>query len=834
MRMNWLVATVVGLLLCGYAEAYRDHGSWKKTLHEKAVYFAKNTEERHNIEGTYPSSVRLLPPNHYVDPKLGGWKTLVETGELPPGWTFDQGTTGDSNIAHTSSWTGNLLTGEAFHVAYLRDTLGTDHPEYKAAYDRASEIIQGLRILTLVSGVPGYLARGIAYGHGASYAERMGGGDLDLWAQGVGEYKHFRYRGGPSHHNHDQVFHGLGMYYFVAADEAQKEAIREIVTDMSNWAHLSHDMRVMHTDGERESTVLIGGWRGMDGDKEPSGGSLMAITGLKVAAMITGNEKVKALHDEWVDRLGFRDPKRTEKSIMGPTRGNYDDTDHLLPDLYLLNLIEEDPELRRFYKKCMNDGWETHKEDKVSWFNFLCRAVLGDECSDPEASIWNLQTFPICRIFQPQMNSIREDIEIVVGSNGRKEAADPLPVYQRSFDNEYEWKGSPYAADGWTSRIVSVVEVSPLDPYVQFAADTSGSGYWSVDAGELWHPMGSLPRVNDFLFSPDYTATAFAATDSGIYRTVNGGRGWGRVSSHPATRLKIDPKNSQILYAEGPRGVYKSIDLGWRKIGTAWKQLTDPSLPADVAFTIDLSGEVATLFMLTSEGVATRSEHDSEWNVPAPPKRPRGFGDFLPVGGHPLWIRADETKQGRLFRSVNVDIEGGRKPFLSVSEDGGKTWSPVLKRLDELFEWVAGTGETADITNEEMSELIAYAESFPIRDIQVDSKNLERWYGLMESGVAVTEDGGKSWTVSKEGLDIPSVQALWKPRESDDLYAGTPAGLYISRDGAKTWQDTSLILQFPGVGREEIGGAAYIQAYWLGRYEGFITDEEANRVWWEE
>jgi len=833
MKLKLFVAVVLGLLSPLSAEAQRDRGSWKKTLHEKAVYFAKNTAQRHNIEGTYPSSVRLLPPNHYVNPSLGGWKTLVETGELPPGWTFDQGTTGDYNIAHTSSWTGNLLTGEAFHVAFLRDTVGTDHPEYRAAYARANEIIHGLRILTLVSGVPGYLARGIAYGHGISYAERGGGGDLDLWAQGVGEYKHFRYRGGPSHHNHDQVFHGLGIYYFVAADDAQKNAIREIVTDMSNWAHLSHDMRVMHTDGVRESTVLIGGWRAMEGDKEPSGGSLMATTGLKIAALITGNKEVKALYDHWVDKLGYRDPKRTKKSIMGPTRGNYDDTDHLLPDLYLLNLIEEDPELLRFYKKCMKDGWQTHKDDKISWYNFLCRAVLGDAHADSEGSIWNLQTFPTCRIFQPQMNSLRDDIELVTGNRGRKEAADPLPVYQRSFDNEYEWKGSPYALDGWLSRIVSLVEVSPLDPYVQFAADTSGGAYVSLDAGELWRPMGSLPRVNDYLFSPDYPAQAFAATNSGIYRTFDGGRSWGQVSSHVATRLKVDPTNSHVLYAEGTRGIYKSEDLGWRKVGTVWKQLTNPSYPSDVVFTIDLSGEEPTLYMLSAEGVSTRSERGSDWLLPPRPRRPRGFGDFRPIGGSPLWIRADETKPGRLFRSVEIDLRGGRKPFLSVSEDGGKTWTPILKRLDELIQWASGTGETADITREEMREFLAYANSFPIRDIRVDSKNPQRWYGLMESGVAVTEDGGENWVVRNNGLDFPSVQTLWKPRESDDLYVGTPAGLYVSRDGAKTWQDTSLILQFPGVGREEIGGAAYIQAYWLGRYEKFIDEEEANRIWWK-
>ena len=80
MKLIFFVAIAPFLLLPLKAEAHRDHGSWKKTLHAKAVYFAKNTAQRHNIEGTYPSSVRLLPPNHYVDPRLGGWKTLVETG----------------------------------------------------------------------------------------------------------------------------------------------------------------------------------------------------------------------------------------------------------------------------------------------------------------------------------------------------------------------------------------------------------------------------------------------------------------------------------------------------------------------------------------------------------------------------------------------------------------------------------------------------------------------------------------------------------------------------------------------------------------------------------
>ena len=827
---------IVLVMLCGMwptvAEAHRDHGSWMKTLHDKAMYFERNSAERHNILGTYPSSVRLVPAKHYVDPELGGWKTLVETGELPPGWTFDHGTTGPSNIAHTSSWTATLLTAEAFHVAFLRDSLGTDHPDFKAAYRRADEIIRGFRILTLVSGQPGYLARGLALGHGVSYEERGGADTRDLWAQGVGEFKHLRYRGGPSHHNYDQVFRGLGIYYFVAADDAQKEAIRAIVNDMSNWAHLAHDMRVMLVDGKHESTVLIGGWRGLDGRTEPSGGSLMATTGLKIAYTITGNKEVEALYEKWVDALGYRDEARTSKSIMGPGRGNYDDTDHLLGDLYVLNLIEQDPDLLRFYRKCVKDSWEAHKTEKMSWFNYVYRAVLGEEYGDPEGSIWNLQTFPTCRIFKPQLNSIRTDIEFT-NHNGRKEALHPLPVHMRCSDNEYEWKGSPFGLDGWLSRIVSVVEVSPIDPYVHYAADTSGGAYISLDRGELWHTMSGLPRVNEFLFSPDYQRIAFAATDSGIYRTLDGGRGWSRVSAKSATHLVLEPGNSHVLYAVGPTGVSKSVDLGEQKIATVWNELTDPAQSDGAVFAVDVRGEKATLYRLAADGLYTRSESDIEWTLPPRPLRTWGFGSFEPVGGHPLWLRVDETQKGRLFRAVNAPIGRQRRPIITVSDDNGITWRPIVRDLDPLVTWASETTAGADLTKEELAALLKLSEEFAITDVRVDVSDSSRWYGLMSSGVAITEDAGETWRVSREGLDIPQVQALWTPRESEDLYAGTPAGLYISRDRGETWSDTSLILQFSGVEREEIGGSGYLTAYWMGRYHNFINEETANAEWWK-
>ncbi|MCK5208433.1 MAG: hypothetical protein KAQ79_10445, partial [Cyclobacteriaceae bacterium] len=106
------------------------------------------------------------------------------------------------------------------------------------------------------------------------------------------------------------------------------------------------------------------------------------------------------------------------------------------------------------------------------------------------------------------------------------------------------------------------------------------------------------------------------------------------------------------------------------------------------------------------------------------------------------------------------------------------------------------------------------------------------WYGMIESGVAVTYDAGNTWEVNNKGLYIPRVDAIFSSRYSNEIYVSTPAGMYVSHDKGKSWADTSLILQDSGALRAEIGGVGYLEAYWLGMYHDFITNEEANRMWW--
>ncbi|MDA0747835.1 MAG: hypothetical protein O2954_15035, partial [bacterium] len=510
------------------------------------------------------------------------------------------------------------------------------------------------------------------------------------------------------------------------------------------------------------------------------------------------------------------------------SRGNYDDTDHLLGDLYLLNLLEEDEVLRTFYRKCVEDSWQVHRDEKMAWFNFVYGVVLGEEYGDLEGSRWNLQMHPTCRILQPQMNSLRTDLEFFEGAE-RREALHPLPVHERASDNEYEWKGSPFRLDGWTSRIVALMEVSPHDPYVQVATDAAGQMYWSNTQGETWHAVEGVEGVRDVLFSPDYPWMVFAATDTGVYRTMDGGVRWENVFSKRVQEVRFRVENTQVLYAVGPEGVYRSEDLGEWDLGTVWQKVNGDG-PSGAVFAVDVGGEEATVYMLTRRGLFAQAEHEQEWKAFPQISRQRGFSTVDPIGGDPLWLRVDPKVHGRLFRAVNSERSG---VVVSVSEDGGHAWSPVVRELKPLMDWAVGTYQDV-ISGEELHRLREVMRAYPIRDLRVDPGNPDVWYGLMEKGVAVTRDAGVSWEVSIKGLDIPQVAAIWTPRHADLVMAGTPAGMYVSLNQAASWTDTSLILQEPGALRAEIGGVGYLTAYWMGRYHGFITEEQANAVWWKD
>lgn len=85
-----------------------------------------------------------------------------------------------------------------------------------------------------------------------------------------------------------------------------------------------------------------------------------------------------------------------------------------------------------------------------------------------------------------------------------------------------------------------------------------------------WRPTGELPagQVADIAYDRTEPRRVYASTESGLFRSEDGGETWEKVSDEPVTSLAVDA--SGTLYAATPEGsLVRSADQGrtWGDLG---------------------------------------------------------------------------------------------------------------------------------------------------------------------------------------------------------------------------------------------------------------------------
>ncbi|NOX52849.1 MAG: hypothetical protein GXP27_00110 [Planctomycetes bacterium] len=750
--------------------------TWKAPLAVKADRIEAGIQKRHNILGLYPSMVEIPPDGGPID--------ITTTNPF-------------ADIQHAVCWTSNYLAGLSFRVAFLEKS-GAPKEEVEKARRRADEVFEAVYRCQRVTGVRGLQARGYFLGHGETYAEKhAGAGKLPYWRQGKADGMDFRWVGDPSHHNYSDAIHGLGQYYDLAAKGKQKERARQAIDDLvSYW--VDNDLKIAKYDRSLPAVPILGVTDG----KTLNTRVFMAIAGARVAYYATGKAKFKAVFDRLVEQYGLRGLKKFT------TDKNFDDAEHCFCHLDLLWRIEDDPELRAAYRKIADGLWANHKDDGQSLFTYIYFAIAPDAPGKKKAlseALFSLQTFPTDMTIKPRMNSLYPQLK------------PPYPTYLAAWDNEYIWKGNLLRPDGWLSRIVTDVAVSGEDPMVLFAVDQAGGLYQSRDGAatwQNWRPIDqNLPSSARAVAAGRRNRIVAVAGSDGFYLTVTGGAQWKRLPLPPDAGsprdVFFDTENPNRLYAVTDRGVYRSRDFGADYIGESWECLTE-SLPAlrNVRWAV-IPGQPGRLFAVTEKQLFTRTFEEPEWI------RRKGFG-LDEYGRLYPWVVADPRKPDRLFVVVKTTEEDvGTLTILQETTDAGRSWSNDLMSLFQVLSKLGLPG------------LIAAGIPMDLNCVLVDPDDSNLLFAGTNQGVLLSTNGGKTWQLSRHGLEIPVVRTLIRPAHSKWLFAGTPGGLYISKDHGRTWQDGNLWLQFTKNTRRELGGAAFVDAYWRARYYGFIDERQA-------
>ncbi len=309
----------------------------------------------------------------------------------------------------------------------------------------------------------------------------------------------------------------------------------------------------------------------------------------------------------------------------------------------------------------------------------------------------------------------------------------------KTTDAGNTWKN---ISDGFFGGSVGAIAVSEWDNNVIYVGNgektvrgnvSSGDGMWkSVDAGKTWKHIGltnsrHIPRIRIHPKNADIVYAAVlgdlykSSDERGIYKSVNGGISWKKVlfanTNAGAIDLIIDPNNPRILYA------------------STWNVRRTP-------YSLSSGGDGSALWKSTDGGDTWENISENE----GLPKGVWGISGITvsPVNSDIVWALI-ENKKGGIYKST----------------DAGKTWKLIN------------------------SERKLRQRSWYYTRIYADTQD-EKIVYVLNVKYHRSKDGGKTY----ETYNAPhgDHHDLWiAPEDNQRMIIGDDGGAQISFDAGENW-----------------------------------------------
>ncbi len=338
-------------------------------------------------------------------------------------------------------------------------------------------------------------------------------------------------------------------------------------------------------------------------------------------------------------------------------------------------------------------------------------------------------------------------------------------------------------------------------------------GLWrSDDLGEQWTFMTEGLRclyVAAIAIAPSDSNIVYAATQRGLYRSINAGALWqlaGTVEDQlyfekPAARsVAIDPRNPQAVLIGTASGRVLFSDDG----GVQWRLLGGTAQPLGAgliqAVALDLTQGVA--YVASKNGVARYDVAAQQWSVsPTTPKpvtdlvvSTRSPNTVYAAGASQLMISTDAgttwTPSAAVPRGTTSKVElveQGATPLVGVatseggyagsmlwSQDGGKTWT---NRAQKMIPDVVGNPTR-----------VWMSAASRITSLRVDPFNPLHVFRTDYWGIWRSDDGGVTWREKIRGAPNTCGSDLTFSPSGNLFVATMDDGLLMSADGGRTYK----------------------------------------------
>ncbi len=373
-------------------------------------------------------------------------------------------------------------------------------------------------------------------------------------------------------------------------------------------------------------------------------------------------------------------------------------------------------------------------------------------------------------------------------------------------------------------RGVQDIKINKVRPATVYAATTEGL-MRSWDAGATWHNIFNRPMAVDIELSPNDTNRIYVTfgslgdqDQSGVFRSLNGGASFSALTNgipggySGKTLLTISPTQPNILYASvgqdfSQDGLYKTINGGdsWTRVSQkdvcsyqGWYShdvVVNPSDPSTFIW--------VGIDAWKSEDSGASLEHKTYWynwtfgQVPA--GGPEGPSDYVHADIHRAYCAPDDPNK------VYVVTDGG----LFVSYDFGETWQGRNGgyQSQQFYANLGSSSTNPDFCVGGMQDnatAIYTGDPSWTRVIGGDGEcaginpqNDQIMYGSSQYlNMLKSVDGGQSWyNIGGEISESAAFNGPFEmaPSNPDIMYAGAQS-LWRSEDGGETWYNLTGLL----------------------------------------
>jgi photosystem II stability/assembly factor-like uncharacterized protein len=337
-----------------------------------------------------------------------------------------------------------------------------------------------------------------------------------------------------------------------------------------------------------------------------------------------------------------------------------------------------------------------------------------------------------------------------------------------------------------TGRITAIV-VDPTDSNILYVGSAQGGVWKTVDRGRHWQPLTDNAQslaIGALALDPSNHLVLYAGTGegnfsgdsyygSGVLATQTGGAAWTMLATptfagNRFSRIVVSPGAPQRLLAATNGGLYRSIDSG-----VTWARLANGLPGADVAATdvaVDPTNPATAYAAFWGQGVYRTTDADADnptWTQLA--------GGLAIANSTRVALAISPSSPQTLYALLAGPWN--QTPSLAYlinrfyrSTDGGDSWQAIALPGGNLG---AQGFYNLNVAVDPMTPDIAYLSGISLWKATRNSLT-DQW--------AFADIGG--------GFH-PDNQALaFDPANHLVLYAGSDGGLYRSADGGATWDDS--------------------------------------------